>query len=184
LNGRNIPFVNSVKYLGVIFDERITWRLHVERIEAKAFRTFIRLYSLFKSQRLNANIKLTIMKALIRSVMTYACPAWEFAAESHLLKLQRLQNQFLRTIGNFPRRISVRDIHVAFQIPYVYDFITKLCRQQAEIIQNHDNENVLNIGQGEARHRKYKRIKLGGGHVYDRSSVQSAVVALATTCRA
>jgi hypothetical protein len=27
------------------------------------------------------------------------------------------------------------------------------------------------IGQGEAQHRKYKRLKLGGGHVYDRSSV-------------
>jgi hypothetical protein len=36
LNGRNIPFVNSVKYLGVIFDKRIIWRLHKERIEAKA----------------------------------------------------------------------------------------------------------------------------------------------------
>jgi hypothetical protein len=66
------------------------------------------------------------------------------------LKLQRLQNQVLRTIGNFPRRTSVRDLHVAFQIPYVYDFITILCRQQAEIIQNHDNENVRYIGQGEA----------------------------------
>jgi hypothetical protein len=103
--------------------------------------------------------------------MTYACHAWDFAAESHLLKLQRLQNRVLRTIGNFPRRTSVRDLHVAFQIPYVYDLITKLCRQQAEIIQNHDNENVRYIGQGEARHRKYKRIKLGGGHVHDRSSV-------------
>jgi hypothetical protein len=46
----------------------------------------------------------------------------------------------------------------------------KLCRQQAEVIQNHENENVRNIGQGEARHRKYKRLKLGGGHAYDRSS--------------
>jgi hypothetical protein len=27
------------------------------------------------------------------------------------------------------------------------------------------------IGQAEARQRKYKRLKLGGGHVYDRSSV-------------
>jgi hypothetical protein len=33
--------------------------------------------------------------------MTYACPAWEFEAESHLLKLQRLQNKVLRIIGNF-----------------------------------------------------------------------------------
>jgi hypothetical protein len=86
-------------------------------------------------------------------------------------KLQRLQNRVLRTIGNFPRRTTVRDIHVAFQIPHVYDYITKLCMQQAEIIENHDNENVRNIWQGGARHRKYKRLKFGGGHVYDRSGV-------------
>jgi hypothetical protein len=109
-------------------------------IEAKAFRIFIRIYSLFKSERLSANIKLTLHKALIRSVITYACPAWEFAAEYHLQKLQRLQNRVLRTTGNFPRRTSVRDMHVAFQIPYFYDYITKSCWQQAEVIQNHENK--------------------------------------------
>jgi hypothetical protein len=62
----------------------------------------------------------------------------------------------------------IRDLRMTFKIPYVYDYITKLCRQQAEVIQNHDNENVRNIGQGEARHRKYKRLKLGGGQAYDR----------------
>jgi hypothetical protein len=40
LNGRNIPFVNHVKYLAVVFD-RIRWKLHIEMIEAKAFRAFI-----------------------------------------------------------------------------------------------------------------------------------------------
>jgi hypothetical protein len=50
-------------------------------------------------------------------------------------------------------------------------YITKICRQQAEVIQNHDNENVRSIGQGEAPHRKYKTLKLGGGQAYDRSSV-------------
>jgi hypothetical protein len=58
----------------------------MEMIEAKAFRALLRVYSLFKSERLSANIKLTFHKALIRSVMTYACPAWEFAADTHLLK--------------------------------------------------------------------------------------------------
>jgi hypothetical protein len=38
-------------------------------------------------------------------------------------------------------------------------------------VQNHENENVRYIGQGEAPHRKYKRLKLGGGHVYGCSSV-------------
>jgi hypothetical protein len=103
--------------------------------------------------------------------MIYACAAWEFAAETYLLKLQRLQNKVLRTNGNLPRHTLVHDMHVAFQIPYVYDYITNLCRRQAEIIYNNENENVRNIGQGETPHRKHKRLKLGSGHLYDRSSV-------------
>jgi hypothetical protein len=67
-------------------------------------------------------------------------------AESHLLKLQRLQNKVLRTIRSFPRRTSVHDMHVVFQIPYIYDYITKSCRQQSEVIQNRENENVRYIG--------------------------------------
>jgi hypothetical protein len=127
LNGRNIPFVNNVKYLGVIFHKRITWRLHIEMIEAKAFRTFFRIYSLFKSERLSANIKLTLHKALIRSVLTYACPTWEFAANVHLLKLHCLQN-------GSPQHLKFAKAHSG---PYVYDYMTELSGQQAEVIQNH-----------------------------------------------
>jgi len=47
---------------------------------------------------------------------------------------------------------------------------TQLCRQQVEVTQNHENATVRNIGQSEAMHRKYKRLKLGGGRAYDRSS--------------
>jgi hypothetical protein len=155
----------------VIFDRRMTWRPHIEKIAAKALGTYIRTYSIFKSKHLNPNIKLIVYRALIRSIMTYVCPTWEFAADTHLMKLQRLQNRVLRGIGNLDRRTPVRDLHLAFKIPYVYDYITKLCRRQAEVILNHENPNVRAIGQGEARHRKRKRLKLGGGQVYDRSSV-------------
>jgi hypothetical protein len=53
----------------------------------------------------------------------------------------------------------------------MYDFVTKLCRQQATVIQNHENVNVGNIDQGEAQHRKCKRLKLGGGQAFDRPIV-------------
>jgi hypothetical protein len=103
--------------------------------------------------------------------MTYASPAWEFAANTHLLKLQRLQNKVLRTTGKFPRCTPVRELHKAFNIPYIYDYIIKLCRQQAQVIRNHENANVRHIGQGEPHHRIHKRLKLGGGQAYDRSSI-------------
>jgi hypothetical protein len=70
-----------------------------------------------------------------------------------------------KTIGAMimnPRCTTVRDLHTTFNLPYVYDYITKLCRRQAEITQNHENEHVRGIGQGKATHRKCKKLKLGG----------------------
>jgi hypothetical protein len=51
--------------------------------------------------------------------------------------LQRLQNRVLHAIGNYDMRTTVHDLHLAFKIPYVYDYITKLCRRQAVVILNH-----------------------------------------------
>jgi hypothetical protein len=103
--------------------------------------------------------------------MTYACPAWEFAADSHMLQLQRLQNRVPRTTGNVPRRKPAGALHRAFLIPYVYDYITKISRKQAEVIHNHDNVNVRNRGKNEAQHRKHKTLKLCGGQAYDRAGI-------------
>jgi len=84
------------------------------------------------------------------------------------LKLQQLQNKILRTTGNLSRRTPIRDLYEAFRIPYIYDFVIKLCREQSYVIQNYENVNNHNIGQDETQHRKYKRLKLGGGQTKDR----------------
>jgi hypothetical protein len=110
------------------------------------------------------NIKLMLYNALIRSVMTHACPTWGYAADAHLLKLQRMQNRLFRATGNLDRSTPVRKFHVAFKIPYVYDYITKLCRTQVEVILNHVNTNARGTGQADAR------LKLDGGQACDRSA--------------
>jgi hypothetical protein len=94
-------------------------------------------------------------RVLIRSIIIYVCPTWEFAADTHLMKLQRLQNRILRAIGDLERSTSARDFHLAFKILYVYDYITKLWRRQAEVILNHENPNLRTIRQGETRHKKH-----------------------------
>jgi hypothetical protein len=48
---------------------------------------------------------------------------------------------------------SVRFIQSGYNFDFVFDLL-----------------NVRNIGKGEPRHRKYKRLKLGGGQSYYRSS--------------
>jgi hypothetical protein len=58
---------------------------------------------------------------------------------------------------------------LAFIIPYVYDYLSKLWTQ-AEAILNLANPNVRGIGQGEAMRWKYKRLKIGGGQTDDSSA--------------
>jgi hypothetical protein len=94
---------------------------------------YVMTYSLFKSGCLNTNIKLMIYKALVRSVIIYACPAWEYMADAHLSKLHHLQNRILHVTGYIHRCTPVRELHMAFKIPYMYDYITELSRTQAEV---------------------------------------------------
>jgi hypothetical protein len=91
--------------------------------------------------------------------------------------LQHLQNKVLHIIENFPRCAPVYDLHTALNVSYAYGYVTNLRWKQAEVIQNYENEYVRSIGQIEARHRKYKMLKRGGGQAYDPSSGSAAVVA-------
>jgi len=142
-------------------------RLFLHWKDAKALWIFISIYPLLKNECLSVDTKLTLYKALIRSILTYACPAWEFVADSYLLKLQHLWNKVLCTIGNLPQCTLTCDLHMVFKIPYLDNFITKLCRQKATVVLNHENVSIHSIGQDEAWHGKYKRFKLGGSQAYD-----------------
>jgi hypothetical protein len=62
--------------------------------------------------------------------------------------------------------MPVHELHVVFKIPYVYDYMTKLRRTEAEVSLNEVNPNVRDTGQGEAMHT----LKLGSGQVYDRTA--------------
>jgi hypothetical protein len=82
--------------------------------------------------------------------------------ESYLTERNAMQS--------FDRHTAVHELLVAFKIPYVCEYVTKLCRTQAEVIRYHVNPNVRGSGQVEAMHMKYKRLKLGGGQAYGRSA--------------
>jgi hypothetical protein len=74
----------------------------IQHMEARAFserETSFSEESLV--ERLSASIKLTLHKALIKSVMTYACTTCELAADTYILKSQRLQNNVLALLEIF-----------------------------------------------------------------------------------
>jgi hypothetical protein len=72
-----------------------------------------------------------------------------------------------------PEDIDTKYVIIHGGINYVYDFDTKLYRQQATVILHHENihVNFRNIDEGETQHRNYKRLKLGDDQAYSRSNV-------------
>jgi hypothetical protein len=139
--------------------------------EAKAFRTFNRIYSLFKSECLSTNIKLTFHKCTDQISNDLRLLRLGISSRYLPLKIAAPTKKKVFCInGTFPRCTLVRDLHMTFNLLYVYDYITKLCRQQAEVIQNHEYEHICSVQQGEARHRNYKKLKLDDGQAYNCSS--------------
>jgi hypothetical protein len=51
--------------------------------------------------------------------MTYACKAWDFAADICLIKLLRQEIKVTRNAGTFLRDTPIRIMRSAFQIQYV-----------------------------------------------------------------
>jgi hypothetical protein len=101
--------------------------------------------------------------------MTYAFPAWEFAEDTHVLKLQCLYNKVCCMIGKFSKCTPIHELHMAFQVPYIYDYITKCagnkCRSY-KIMKMQMFVTSLEVKPD----RKYKRLKLGSDQAYDHSS--------------
>jgi hypothetical protein len=49
---------------------------------------------------------------------------------------------------------------MTFNLPYRYDYIIKLCRQQAEVVQNHENEHVCSIGKAKPDTKNIRGLNL------------------------
>jgi hypothetical protein len=75
---------------------------------------------------MDINLALIIYKSLLRSMMTYACPVWGFAAPSHINKLQTFQNKVLRLITKLPRVAPIVTLHEQTGIPFIHSHIKNL----------------------------------------------------------
>ena len=89
--------MDSVKYLGLILDSKLTFTKHISYVSDKALNSLIKFYPLLnKNSKLSCNNKLIIYKVIVRPAMLYACPVWSMTSRTNFLKLQIQQNKFLR----------------------------------------------------------------------------------------
>ncbi|MFS5355118.1 reverse transcriptase family protein, partial [Streptococcus agalactiae] len=103
IENKEVPWKNSVTYLGVLLDQRLTFRQHIQTVVDKAKGCIAQLYPLLnRKSQLSLQNKLTLIKTVIRPTLLYASTAWGHAANDVLMKIQRIENKLLRMALDAP----------------------------------------------------------------------------------
>ncbi|GFV24724.1 probable RNA-directed DNA polymerase from transposon X-element [Trichonephila clavipes] len=97
-----IPWSQSTKYLGIIFDKNLTWRTHIQHTRNKFRKIMFKLYPLIgRNSELSRDNKVLLFTAVMRPILAYGCPVWGYAAKTNINILDTLQNSTIRMIGLF-----------------------------------------------------------------------------------
>ena len=68
VNGHSIPWSNSAKYLGVIFDRKLTWANQITSVRNKANGAYQSLKPFFNNKSVSQQTKTRAFNAIIRSI--------------------------------------------------------------------------------------------------------------------
>lgn len=127
IDGHEVEWSNTLKYLGLLYDKKITFKQHVQYVLEKTHKATRILYSLInRKSKLNFHNKILIYKVALRPVFTYGCAIFANIAKSHIQKLQVCQNKLLKTILDAPWYTRTTTIHEDTQCDTVRDTIDKI----------------------------------------------------------
>ena len=118
INDVKIKSENSMKFLGVMIDENVTWKTHVELVENKISKS---VGILFKASRsLNSKSLRSIYFALVHPYINYANIAWASTNKTYLKRILGKQKQAARIISSDDISILSRFLMKELNILNVY----------------------------------------------------------------
>lgn len=131
INGTFIPWNpgdQTIKYLGVHLDKRLTWNDHINKKLTQAYTRLSLMFPIInRKSSLKPECTLLIYKSILRPILTYACPVWGVViSKSKLERLQVFQNKILRIAVNSPWFIRNNQLHRELEIPMVETFLKKV----------------------------------------------------------
>ena len=122
LYGEPLKTYPQAKFIGIIFDSKLTFQKHFEDILECCNNRYYRL-------RLLANKKwgpspatlIQIYKQCVRPIFEYGSLSTITVSDNIISKIQRLQNKFIRLALRLPKYIIPKLLHDSTGLPYVKD---------------------------------------------------------------
>ena len=122
INDITVPNKNTVRYLGMTLDRRLTWK---QRITDKLKQVRDKLKKFYWLIGRRSNLSTQLYKTVIKPVWTYGIQLWGTASNSNIEIPQRFQSKTLRSLINAPWYVTNETIHRDQKIPTVTEEIYK-----------------------------------------------------------
>ena len=157
LYGDILSYYPQIKFLGITFDNRMTFTKHFEQILEHCNKKFHRLKILVNKRwgPSSATI-LQIYKQCVRPIFEYVIVSTITLLETVITKIQRIQNSFIRLALCLPQYVSDRLLHEASGLPYVRE--TLITVGQNHLARMHANplvEHTINSARTNIAWDKY-----------------------------
>ena len=140
INQTVVPQAETVKYLRLHFDKRLTWKNHVamkrKQLELKTREIY---WLIVKHSPLSLENKLLIYKTVLKPVWTYGIELWGCDTKSNIAVIQRYQSKLLSTITNAPWYVSNQTLHSDLHIPHVRTVFRERTATHHTTLDSHPN---------------------------------------------
>ena len=130
LDRSEIPVVDQYKFLGVIFDKKLSFLSHIQYLKEKCSKTLKLLWVIaHKDWGADQHTLLKLYRILIRSKIDYGCIIYGAARKSYLKSLQTVHHEGLRLILGAFRTSSMESLYFEAYEPSLKLRFTKLGQQ-------------------------------------------------------
>ena len=146
LDGSVLPVVEETKFLGLIFDRKLTFLPHINYLKAKCLKA-LNLLKVVGNTNWGADRKvmLRLYRSLIRSKLDYGSIVYGSARKSYLEKLDPVHNQGLRlALGAF-RTSPAESLYVEANEPSLSQRRDKLSLQYITKLKSNPSNPAYNV---------------------------------------
>jgi hypothetical protein len=134
LYNESIPFERNPKFLGIVFDHRLTFDCHMNSVIKKVNDRLnvLKILSYDKSGCINEHMLVRIYMSLVRSVLDYCCITSTACSKEVTDKCEVIQNSALRIIF----KVSLYD-HISIETLLARAGITSIARRHETLLERY-----------------------------------------------
>ena len=140
----SLEMKHYVKYLGILFDKHLSWKIHIDNVATKLSKTVGLIAKLrhFVPQ----HTLLNIYRALILPYLSYGLIVWGQASKTHLTKILLLQKKVIRFIFFANRKVHAIPLFIDANIlPISFLYFKSVSYLMHDIHTNSAPSKIVNL---------------------------------------